>query len=43
MTETEFKQEAATARPKLISIALRYLKSNDEAEDIVQDAMLRLW
>lgn len=43
MTETEFKQEAATARPKLISIALRYLKNSDEAEDIVQDAMLRLW
>ena len=43
MTETEFKQEAATARPKLVSIALRYLKNSDEAEDIVQDAMLRLW
>ena len=43
MTETEFKQEVATARPKLISIALRYLKNSDEAEDIVQDAMLRLW
>lgn len=43
MTETEFKQEAATARPKLVSIALRYLKNSDEVEDIVQDAMLRLW
>ena len=43
MTETEFKQETATARPKLVSIALRYLKNSDEAEDIVQDAMLRLW
>lgn len=43
MTETEFKQEASAVRPKLVSTALHYLKSSDEAEDIVQDAMLRLW
>ena len=30
-------------RPQLINQARRYLGDTDEAEDVVQDALLRLW
>lgn len=43
MTSEEFKQEAQALRPQLISLAKRYLKDTDEAEDVVQDALLKLW
>ncbi|WP_255418177.1 RNA polymerase sigma factor [Prevotella rectalis] len=43
MTDAEFQQEATQLRARLISVAVRYLKSEEPAEDIVQDTMLRLW
>ena len=43
MTSEEFKLEAQALRPQLISLAKRYLKDADEAEDVVQDALLKLW
>ncbi len=43
MDETQFKEEARALRPVLARDARRYSGSADEAEDIVQDALLRLW
>lgn len=43
MDETQFKEEARALRPVLAREARRYSGSADEAEDIVQDALLRLW
>ena len=33
----------AEARPKLLSLAMRVLDDADEAEDAVQDAMIKVW
>ena len=30
-------------RPALLRMAIRYLENSDEAEDAVQDALLKLW
>ena len=30
-------------RPALLRMAIRYLEDSDEAEDVVQDALLKLW
>jgi len=35
-------EEARRVRPQLLLVARRYL-SDDDAEDVVQDALLRLW
>ncbi len=35
--------EVKAMRPTLLSVARGILGSNEEAEDVVQDAMLRLW
>ncbi|MBO4851657.1 MAG: sigma-70 family RNA polymerase sigma factor [Prevotella sp.] len=43
MTTETFKQEAQRMRPALVSLALGILKDSDEAEDVVQDVLLRLW
>lgn len=43
MTREEFQQEAMRLRPKLIGTARRYLDDADDAEDTVQDVLLRLW
>ena len=43
MTDEELRGIIPTLRPKLVAIARRYVKDSDEAEDIVQDAMLKLW
>ena len=43
MTTDEFKQQAEGLRLQLISVAQKYLGTTDEAEDIVQDAMIKLW
>ena len=43
MTTDEFKQQAEELRLQLISVAQKYLGNTDEAEDIVQDTMVKLW
>ena len=43
MTQTEFTQEVRRMRPMLVNTALRIVGNADEAEDVVQDALLRLW
>lgn len=43
MTTEEFKQQAETLRKHLLATAHKYLGETDEAEDIVQDAMIKLW
>lgn len=43
MTKEEFQQAVSTLRPQLIGQARRYLAEDGEAEDAVQDVLLRLW
>ena len=43
MTSAEFQTLASTLRPRLLSQATRYLRDTAEAEDTVQDAMLKMW
>lgn len=43
MTKEEFQEELAALRPQLTSIASRFLSDDDEAEDIVQDVLMKLW
>lgn len=43
MSETEFSREVAALRPALALTAQRYLHDPQAAEDVVQDALLRLW
>jgi RNA polymerase sigma factor (sigma-70 family) len=43
MTTEEFQQQAEKRRQQLVSIAHKYLGNTDEAEDIAQDAMVKLW
>ena len=43
MTKDEYKSEFNRLRPRLVSQAQRILGDEDEAEDVVQDAMLRVW
>lgn len=42
MTEEQYQEEVVTMRARLLVTARRYL-TNDEAEDTVQDVLLRLW
>lgn len=42
MTQEGYKEEARRLRPRLLQTAQRYL-SDDDAEDTVQDVLLRLW
>jgi len=43
MEQNTFEIEAKRMRPALLRMATRYLESTDEAEDVVQDALLKLW
>ena len=43
MQPKEFEIEAMRIRPHLFREALRWLEDADEAEDIVQDVLLKLW
>ena len=43
MTTEEFQQQAEELRKQLVGIAHRYMGNTDEAEDIAQDAMVKLW
>ena len=43
MTTETFTDEVQGMRPMLLGVARDILGSDDEAEDVVQDALLRLW
>lgn len=43
MEQTEFELIAKSLRAKAVKTALAYSMSKDEAEDIAQDVMLKLW
>ena len=43
MTQEEFTQMADETRAKAVSVAERFGCSQEDAEDIAQDVMLRLW
>lgn len=43
MTQEEFTYKASEIRTKTVSIAERFGYGTDDAEDIAQDVMLRLW
>lgn len=43
MDAVQFQDKAALLRPRLLNIALRYLHQKEEAEDVVQDTLLRVW
>ena len=43
MDRTAFEQQARTWRQKALSVCISYGAGKDEAEDIAQDVMLRLW
>lgn len=43
MTASEYQIEAQRLRPLLQREARRYLSNADEAEDMVQDTLLKLW
>lgn len=43
MTIEEYKDEVERNRPRMLAIAQGYLKDDDEAEDVVQDVLLKLW
>ncbi|MCL2042285.1 MAG: sigma-70 family RNA polymerase sigma factor [Bacteroidales bacterium] len=39
----QFKEEALPVRGKILNYALKMLESRDEAEDTVQEVLLKLW
>ena len=43
MTVDEYKQEVKRTRPQLLFIARKYMGNEEEAEDVVQDVLLKLW
>lgn len=43
MDETQFQQVAAALRSGMMATARRYLHDASEAEDVVQDVLVRLW
>ena len=43
MKKSAFELQARTWREKVLSISRHYGADKDEAEDIAQDVMLRLW
>lgn len=43
MNAKDFEILASSLRPGLIRVAQRIVESRDEAEDVAQDVMLKLW
>ena len=43
MERSDFEITISSLRPRVVRQALRYLKDRDEAEDVAQDTLLKLW
>ena len=43
MEQHKFEIEAKRMRPALLRLALHYTEDEDEAEDVVQEVLLKLW
>ena len=43
MTRSEFEHIAQQLRAQMLKVALDFFDSKDDAEDVTQDAMIRLW
>ncbi len=43
MTDMEFQREAESLLPQLRKLAVGYMGSGDEADDVVQDVLVGLW
>ncbi len=43
MTEEKFKKEVFVLKDKLFRFAFRFLSDADEAQDVTQDVLLKLW
>lgn len=43
MKETQFRKDILPLKDKLFRLALRIVLDRDEAEDVVQDTLLKLW
>lgn len=43
MTVEEYKLEVKRIRPGLVVTAMHYMGDTDEAEDVVQDVLLKMW
>lgn len=43
MSQDIFKQQILTLRNKMLDISLKYLGERDDAEDVVQEVLLKLW
>lgn len=43
MERKEFEIASERIRPKLFAVALKLLKDEEDAKDIVQDALLKMW
>ena len=43
MDETQFQKMAEALRGNMLATACRYLHDTSEAEDVVQDVLVRLW
>lgn len=43
MTATEFEHRARMLRPQMLGVALAFFREREDAEDALQEAMIRLW
>lgn len=43
MTQQEFETIAAELRPMMYDVGMRYFHSQEDAEDVAQESLLRLW
>lgn len=43
MQQEQFKKEIVPLRGQLMTVAARMLKNTDDAEDVVQETLLKLW